>query len=71
MTALASCKWTNAKMGRSEDTFLSCMEGHIPGADEVERHYFYSRSGFDADLIRLAEADPGRYKLVTPGDLFA
>jgi AAA+ ATPase superfamily predicted ATPase len=70
VTALGSCKWTNAPLGRGEQTFLTHMEEHIPGAENVERHYFYSRSGFDDGLNRLAEADPGRYRLVTPADLY-
>ncbi len=27
-------------------------------------------SGFDDELVKLAEGDPDRYKLVTPSDLF-
>ncbi len=69
VTALASCKWTNAPLGLSEETFLTRMEQHIPGADGVGRHYFYSRSGFDRGLTKLAEAHPDRYKLFTPSDL--
>jgi uncharacterized protein len=71
VTALGSCKWTNAPLARSEEQFLSRMEAHIPGADDVQCHYFYSRSGFDDGLLRLAQADPDRYKLFTPADLFA
>ncbi|MGH2944781.1 MAG: ATP-binding protein [Solirubrobacteraceae bacterium] len=70
VTALASCKWTNAPLSRSEDAFLGRMAAHIPGADAVERHYFYSRSGFDDGLKRVADADPDRYRLFTPADLF-
>lgn len=71
VTALASCKWTNAPVGRGEDAFLTRMREHIPGAGAVERHYFYSRGGFDEALRRLAAADPDRYRLLTPEDLFA
>jgi len=70
VTALASCKWTNSPLARSEDTFLTQMKKHIPGAEDVKRHYFYSRSGFDDELVKLAEADPGRCKLFTPSDFF-
>jgi AAA+ ATPase superfamily predicted ATPase len=70
VTALASCKWTNAAMSRSEDAFLSRMAAHIPGAESAERRYLYSRGGFDDGLRRLARADPERYKLIAPGDLF-
>lgn len=69
VTALASCKWTNAPLGRGEEAFLTRMEEHIPGAEDIQRHYFYSRSGFDDGLHRLAEADPDRFKLFTPADL--
>jgi len=70
ITALASCKWTNAPLDRGEEVFLTRMEAHIPGADEVSRHYFFSRSGFDPSLIELAAADLDRYRLVTPEDLY-
>ncbi|MBA3306325.1 MAG: ATP-binding protein [Thermoleophilaceae bacterium] len=70
VSALASCKWTNSPLPRGEEAFLTQMQEHIPGAESVERHYFYARSGFDDELIRLAEGDPDRYKLVTPSDLF-
>lgn len=70
VTALASCKWTNSPLSRGEESFLTQMEEHIPGADHVARHYFYSRSGFDEGLLRLADADPERYKVFTPADLY-
>jgi uncharacterized protein len=70
VTALGSCKWTNAPLARGKEQFLSRMEAHIPGAEDVQRHYFYSRSGFDDGLQRVAQADPDRYKLFTPADLF-
>ena len=68
--ALGSCKWTNAPLGRGEETFLTQMQAHIPRAENADRHYFYSRSGFDESLRRLASSDPARYKLITPDDLF-
>ncbi len=70
VTALGSCKWTNAPLGRREHAFLTAMQQHIPGAEHAQRHYFYSRSGFDDDLRSLAKADPGRYLLFTPADVF-
>jgi len=70
VTALASCKWTNSPLARREETFLTQMEEHIPAAENVERHYFYSRSGFDGELVQLAEDNPDRYKLFTPSDFF-
>lgn len=70
VTALASCKWTNAPLRLDEERFLASMELHVPGAGNVRRHYFYSRSGFDEDLRGRAKADPDRYKLILPADLY-
>jgi len=70
VTALASCKWTNSPLPLREERFLTQMQEHIPGAENVERHYFYTRSGFDDELVKLADANPDRYKLFTPSDLF-
>lgn len=70
VTALGSCKWTNTPLGRGEETLLTQMQAHIPRAENADRHYFYSRSGFDDGLRRLAASDPARYKLITPDDLF-
>jgi uncharacterized protein len=71
VTALGSCKWTNALLSSAEESFLTRMEEHIPGAEDVPRHYFFSRSGFDERLQRQAKADPEHFKLVMPADLFA
>jgi uncharacterized protein len=71
VTALGSCKWTNTVLSSAEESFLTRMEGHIPGAEDVPRHYFFSRSGFDERLQRQAKADPEHFKLVMPADLFA
>ena len=49
---------------------LSRLAPHVPRADPIARHYFYARSGFALSLERLAEADPERYRLVTPEDLY-
>lgn len=70
VTAIASCKWTSSPLSSNEEAFLAEMEAHIPNADDVRRHYFYSRSGFDAKLRALAAADPDRYILVEPSDLY-
>ncbi|MGH2905009.1 MAG: ATP-binding protein [Solirubrobacteraceae bacterium] len=69
--ALGSCKWTAAAMGIGEEALLERVREHIPGADRVERHYFYARSGFEDPLRRLGAADPERYRLLTPADLYA
>jgi AAA+ ATPase superfamily predicted ATPase len=68
--ATGSCKWTSAKMDFGEETLLSQVEAYIPGAEKVERHYFFSRSGFTKQLHRLAESDRDRYRLVTPEDIY-
>lgn len=68
--AIGSCKWTAAAMGIGEDALLARLEVHIPKASGVVRHCFYSRSGFEDSLLRLREADPERYRLLTPQDLY-
>jgi hypothetical protein len=70
VTASGSCKWANARLSRSEDQLLTATEPYIPNADDVRRHYFCSRDGFTDDLTRLAAADPDRYKLVRPADVY-
>ena len=70
VTATGSCKWTSGKMDFREEMLLSQVEPHIPGAENVARHYFFSRSGFTDQLHRLATTDPGRYLLVMPEDLY-
>lgn len=69
--ATASCKWTDSPLGYGEERLLSALEAHIPNADNVQRHYFFSRSGFDADLEKLARAAPERIKLVAPDQLYS
>jgi hypothetical protein len=69
--ATGSCKWTSARMDFGEEMLLSQVEPYIPGAEKVERHYFFSRSGFTDQLHKLAEADPARYRLVMPEDIYA
>jgi hypothetical protein len=69
--ALASCKWTNGPLGAEEEALLTRLEPFIAGADHHPRHYFFSREGFAPALERLALADPERYRLVTPADLYA
>jgi len=70
-TALGSCKWTASRVGLEEEALLSRLASHVPGADPHARHYFYARSGFAPALLRLAEGDPERYRLVRPADLYA
>lgn len=69
--AVASCKWTASPVDAAEDRLLTRLEAALPAGDRVERHYFYSRSGFADDLLQLAAADPARYRLITPADVYA
>ena len=69
--AVGSCKWTAAPVGLEEEALLPRLKEHVPGAEGDVRHYFFSRSGFEDGLLRLAAADPERYRLVTPEDLYA
>lgn len=68
--ATGSCKWTNAPLDYGEEQLLTQVEAHIPKAEHVARHYFFSRSGFTSQIHKLAESDPDRYRLVTPEDLY-
>jgi AAA+ ATPase superfamily predicted ATPase len=70
VSATGTCKWTSDVLPSSEEQLLTATEPYIPGAADVERHYFCSREGFDSRLQRLAEADPDRYRLVTPADVY-
>lgn len=69
-TAIASCKWTNGKLGRAEEKLLTRLESALPNVSHDVRHYFFSRDGFDDDLVRAADADPDRLKLVTLSELY-
>jgi uncharacterized protein len=69
-TALGSCKWTASPVGLQEETLLSRLAPHVPKADPLARHYFYTRSGFAPALTRLAESDPERYRLLAAEDLY-
>jgi AAA+ ATPase superfamily predicted ATPase len=68
--ATGTCRWTRGVLSSSEEQLLTATEPYIPGAADVERHYFCSREGFDSRLQRLAAADPDRYRLVTPADVY-
>lgn len=69
--AVGSCKWTNAPIGIEEESLLTRLQAHLPGTGAGTRHYFFSRSGFQEPLRRLADAAPERYRLVAPADLYA
>jgi uncharacterized protein len=69
--AIGSCKWTASPVGLEEEALLSRLAPHVPKADPLARHYFYSRSGFAPALARLARGDPERYRMVGPEDLYA
>jgi AAA+ ATPase superfamily predicted ATPase len=68
--AVGSCKWTAAPVGLDEEALLTRLLEHIPGAEENVRHYFFSRSGFEDSLRRVAEAEPEHFRLITPEDLY-
>lgn len=68
--ATGSCKWTSTPLDYGEEALLRELEPHIPGADAVRRHWLFSRSGFTPRLRELAAADPERYRLVEPADLY-
>ncbi|MDO8209245.1 DUF234 domain-containing protein [Conexibacter sp. CPCC 206217] len=68
--ATASCKWTSAPMDYGEEKLLTQVEQHVPGADDVRRHWFFSRAGFTDQLRRLADSDLARHRLVTPEDIY-
>jgi AAA+ ATPase superfamily predicted ATPase len=68
--ATASCKWTNSQLDYSEETLLTQLEAHIPGAEHVQRHYFFSRSGFTDSLHATAASHPERVRLITPNELY-
>jgi uncharacterized protein len=70
VTAVGSCKWTNSPVDVDEERLLARLEAALPGPPVVPRHYFYSRSGFTAALLDLADAEPDRIRLVTPADLY-
>jgi AAA+ ATPase superfamily predicted ATPase len=71
VVAIGSCKWTTTPVGLDEEALLTRLQAHIPGAEGRVRHYFFSRSGFENSLRRVAEADPERYRLLTPEDLYS
>lgn len=68
--AVGSCKWTATPVGLEEEALLTRLQAHIPGAEGDVRHYFFSRSGFEDSLRRVAKAEPERYRLVTPEELY-
>jgi hypothetical protein len=68
--ATGSCKWTNSPLDYGEETLLNQVEPQLPGAEDVQRHYFFSRSGFTDQLHKLADSDPARYRLLTPRDIY-
>jgi AAA+ ATPase superfamily predicted ATPase len=71
VVATGSCKWTNAPLDYGEEELLTELERAVPGADDVKRHWFFSRSGFTDRMRQLAGAEPDRVRLVTPADVYA
>lgn len=70
VTALGSCKWTEGVLPRAEKDKLEQAAQRLCPPGELPRLYFFSRSGFDAELRRWAKADPDRYRLVSVDDLW-
>lgn len=66
VVATGSCKWTNAPVGIGEVALLAELERGVPRAERVKRRYLFSRSGFTDELRALVDAEPERYRLVTP-----
>jgi hypothetical protein len=71
VVATGSCKWTNASLDFGEEDLLTALETAIPGAENVKRHWFFSRGGFTDRMRQLADAEPDRVRLVTPADVYA
>lgn len=70
VTATGSCKWTQDKLDFGEELLLARTEPYLPRAENVQRHYFCSRTGFTERLKKLAVDQPERVKLVTPEMLY-
>lgn len=68
--ATGSCKWTHAPLDFGEEELLTELERSLPGAENVKRHWFFSRGGFTDRMRQLAEAEPDRVRLVTPADVY-
>jgi len=65
---LASCKWRRSwtKLGDLQE--LRALGQRQVGADNRTRYVLFSRSGFDPNLVAVAQAE--RVLLVTPDDMF-
>jgi len=70
VTAVGACRWSDRPMEVSDHDALVALLRHVPGADDETRLYFLSRSGFAPELASLAAAQPDRYRLVLPQNLF-
>jgi len=69
--AIGSCKWTKAGVGIAQEAILAELQPHIPKTTSATRHYYFSLSGFERQLVELAEAAPDSVRLVGPGDLYS
>lgn len=70
VTATGSCKWTNSPISTADDKLLTATEPYIPKAEDVQRHYFCSREGATDDLLSLSKANPDKYLIVTPQEVY-
>ena len=69
VVAVGSCKWTAGRMAHGEKTLLSRLARHVAADGPEPDLYLFSRSGFDAKLLREARQDP-KCHLVGVGELF-
>lgn len=67
--AIGSCKWTSGSLPYSEKAKLDVLGAHLQPDGPPPQQFFFSRNGFDDELIREAETS-GRIRLVSPSDLF-
>jgi hypothetical protein len=67
--AIGSCKWTAGLLPFSEKAKLDALAGHLAGGGEPPELYFFSRGGFEEQLIGAAERE-ARVHLIAPADLW-
>ena len=67
--AIGSCKWTTGPLPFSEKAKLDALAGHLAGGGEPPELYFFSRGGFEEQLIAAAERE-ARVHLIASADLW-
>lgn len=58
VVALGSCKWTAGAMPHREKALLRRLAGHLAPDGSEPDLYFFSRPGFDRELLQEGQADP-------------